>query len=122
MKKLIRISIIALLLIFISCEFEEIDMGFPKTIVFTKEGGEKVFYGTHTLCGLYIMEGAENKAFSDRVDGIEIVQYDWLTVKSPENSEILIITVEPSDKEISRKLVVEGHSDPVYTRIVVKQK
>lgn len=121
MKKLIRIPIIASLLLLVSC-IKEIDMGFPKTITFTKEGGEKVFYGTHTLCGLYIMEGAENKAFSDRVDGIEIVQYDWLTVKSPENSEILIITVEPSDKEISRKLVVEGHSGPVYTRIVVKQK
>ena len=123
MKKLIRIPIITLLLLFISCEFEEIDMGFPKTIVFSKEGGEHVVYGDYDLNRLYIREGPNSKGSAIPVEDVGyVVQYDWLTVTSPERTNTLIFTAEPSDQKTSRKLRVEGYYGRHYTSITVKQK
>ena len=123
MKKLIRIPVIAVLLLFISCEFENVDMGYPKTIEFPKEGGEQIVYGNYgTLKGLYIRVGSKTMAFSTIVDEVEIVQYDWLTVKSQEGSSALIFTAEPSTQESSRKLLFEGYSGRYYTSITVKHK
>jgi hypothetical protein len=40
---------IVLSLVLTSCEFEETDLGFPKSITFTSNGGEKTIIGNESF-------------------------------------------------------------------------
>ena len=43
MKKILAwLFVMTSMLIMDSCEFEEVDLGFPKSITFTSNGGEKL--------------------------------------------------------------------------------
>lgn len=135
----ITIVLLTLLsLLFTSCEFEEDQMGLPRSVTFPKEGGEKTLKADYTFNSIFIEEGPDTKEFSVVVDGTDIVSYKWLTAKSPQiknespdtiNNGIywfptdkLTISVEPSHESKSRSLTICVYSGTKYARIKVKQK
>lgn len=124
--------------LFVSCEFEEDQMGLPRSVTFHKDGGEKTFKADYAFNSIFIEEGPDTKGFSVVVDGTDIVSYKWLTAKSPQiknesadtiNNGIfwfptdeLTISAEPSKESKSRSLTVTVYSGNKYARIKVKQK
>ena len=49
MKKISLIFALLIPMLFASCEFDETDLGFPDTVTFSAEGGEKVISGDVTF-------------------------------------------------------------------------
>ena len=48
--------VIVLSLVLTSCEFEETNLGFPKSITFTRNGGEKTIIGNESFVFAEIQE------------------------------------------------------------------
>ena len=125
-KNLAYYLIVGLMLLCASCEIVDDQMGFPGTVTFSKEGGEKIVKGDREEGPFYFyIEGDDRVASSLEgiIDGYYVAKYKWLTVKGPmENDELLIITVEPNASGKSRKLEVTISNAQKRAFIVVKQK
>ena len=106
-----------------SCE-KEVDLGYPKTISFTKDGGEKVITGTtnFTDAQIHDYKSGEDGEFIPREDDIQCQVYEWLTIDYLANSTELKIIAEPNASGKSRKLHIELHSGPEYHVVEVKQE
>ena len=118
---------VGLMLLCASCgRLIEDQMGFPGTVTFSKEGGEKIVKGDREEGPFYFyIEGDDRVASSLEgvIDGYNVARYKWLTVKSPmENEALLIITVEPNASGKSRKLEVTIGNGLKRAYIKVKQK
>ena len=106
-----------------SCE-KEVDLGYPKTISFTKDGGEKVITGTTYFTDAHIHDykSGEDGEFIPREDDIQCQVYEWLSIEYLANSTELKIIAEPNASGKSRKLHIELHSGPEYHVVEVKQE
>ena len=106
-----------------SCE-KEVDLGYPKTISFTKDGGEKVITGTTNFTDAHIHDykSGEDGEFIPREDDIQCQVYEWLSIEYLANSTELKIIAEPNASGKSRKLHIELHSGPEYHVVEVKQE
>ena len=119
--------IIALLLplLFVACEFEEADLGFPKTVIFTNEGGEMIVtsekgeYFAHAEIHDY--KSGEDGVTTTLEDGRECNIYKWLNIEYQRNSTEIKIIAEPNEKQ-SRTLHIELYSGTQYHVIQVVQK
>ena len=109
--------------VMISCE-KEVDLGYPKTISFTKDGGERVISGTTNFTDAHIHDykSGEDGEFIPRADDIQYQVYEWLTIEYLANSTELKIIAEPNASGKSRKLHIELHSGPEYHVVEVKQE
>lgn len=125
MKYFRAITALLLPLLFAACEFEETDLGFPKTVTFTNEGGEMIVtsekgeYFTHAEIHDY--KSGDNGATTTLEDGRECNTYKWLKVEYQRNSNDIKILAEPNEKQ-SRTLYIELYSGPQYHVIKVVQK
>ena len=106
-----------------SCE-KEVDLGYPKTISFTKDGGEKVIIGTTNFTDAHIHDykSGEDGEFVPREDEIQCQVYKWLTIQYLVNSTELKIIAEPNASGKSRKLHIELHCGPEYQVVEVQQE
>lgn len=106
-----------------SCE-KEVDFGYPQSVNFTKDGGEKVITGTTKFTDAHIHDykSGEDGAFVPREDDIECQVYEWLTIEYLANSTELKIIAEPNTSGKSRKLHIELHLRQEYQVVEVNQK
>ena len=106
-----------------SCE-KEADFGYPQSVNFTKDGGEKVITGTTKFTGAHIHDykSGEDGAFVPREDDIQCQVYEWLTIEYLANSTELKIIAEPNTSGKSRKLHIELHLRQEYQVVEVKQE
>ena len=124
MKKLIYcLMAIVAASVMISCE-KEADFGYPQSVNFTKDGGEKVITGTTNFTDAHIHDykSGEDGAFVPREDDIQCQVYEWLTIEYLANSTELKIIAEPNTSGKSRKLHIELHLRQEYQVVEVKQK
>ena len=111
-----------LILMCMSCQFEEDQMGYPRTVTFSKEGGEKIIKGGQ-VSPLFIGRHWDSDAFSYPEDGYETVRYKWLTARVPlDNYSMIIINAEPNTSGKSRMLRIFAYSGYQYATIEVKQE
>lgn len=114
MKGIIKTLLVGLGLISIfSCTMiREVDYGFPKTVKFSNEGGEKIVKGDEGRCyGAEIYDPKGNKSQYDSgvyEDDIKYFQYEWLKVEYKltyhnTTNEIKIIA-EPNHSGKTRQL------------------
>ena len=124
MKRLI-LCLMALLAVSVmtSCE-KEADFGYPQSVNFTKDGGEKVITGTTKFTDAHIHDykSGEDGAFVPREDDIQCQVYEWLTIEYLANSTELKIIAEPNTSGKSRKLHIELHLRQEYQVVEVKQE
>ena len=122
-KKLLYCFVAGLMLLCVSCGwFVKDQMDYPRTVTFSKEGGEKIIKGgvVSPLC----IGKDEDDICSYPEDGYETVRYKWLTAKSPsfDYTPILIIVAEPNTSGKSRMLRIFVYSGYQYATIEVKQE
>ena len=125
MKNLfIFLCVISVCLSLTSCA-REVDGGFPNRVYFPKGGGEKSFTGEMHISHIEIGDGDTLGMYSEvQEDGSVVVEYEWLTVKSPHkgSTEIQFIA-EPNLGKNRRKLYVAvNRSRPEYAGIVIIQE
>ena len=140
-KALIKSLLCSLVLLLSSCDLipigsfaQEIDLGYPKTVDFSKDGGEVVLNGgsfvTATIVGSKDPKIREYHGYNE-ADSTEYDVFDWLRVefKSPLfnsnfiHSNELRITAEPNTTGKSRKLYIHlMRGDTDYQEIKVEQK
>lgn len=106
-----------------SCN-EEVDLGFPKNISFTKEGGEIEIRGRQHFTHATIHDYKGNTGLTgDNEDGTEYSIYNWLKVEyAGMNNDVLKVYAAPNTTGKSRKLYIELHSGPEYHVTKVTQK
>ncbi|MBO5893899.1 MAG: BACON domain-containing protein [Alistipes sp.] len=123
MKKLFALLVLVVAVVMTSCE-KEADFGYPQSVNFTKDGGEKLITGTTNFTGAYIHDykSGEDGAFVPHEDDIECQVYKWLTIEYLANSTELKIIAEPNTSGKSRKLHIELHLRQEYQVVEVKQK
>ena len=92
-----------LILMCMSCRLKEDQMGYPRTVTFSKEGGEKIIKGGQ-VSPLFIGRHWDSDAFS----------FDY--------TPILIIVAEPNTSGKSRMLRIFVYSGYQYATIEVKQE
>ena len=124
MKSLKFIFALLLPLAFIACgRFEEVDLGYPKTVEFSKDGGELTVhsgdYFTHVEIQNY--EKGEQGETTILEDETLCCTYKWLSIEYQKNKSKLRIIVEPNNTQ-SRKLHIELYSGYQYHTIEVFQE
>ena len=120
-KKLLYCFVAGLMLLCVSCGwFEKDQMDYPRTVTFSKEGGEKIIKGgvVSPLC----IGKDDDDICSYPEDGYETVRYKWLTANSFDYTPILIIVAEPNTSGKSRMLRIFVYSGYQYATIEVKQE
>ena len=122
-RVLFSLMAIVVAVVMISCE-KEVDLGYPKMVTFTKDGGERVISGTTNFTDAHIHDykSGEDGAFVPREDDIECQVYEWLTIEYLANSTELKIIAEPNTSTKSRKLHIELYSGLEYHVVEVKQE
>lgn len=124
MKTLIRLLIISsMALLCLSC-FKEDQMGYPKNVTFTKEGGTQVFIGEQGLTHFSIQDGDYQKGSEggNYPDPKSYLQYKWITIEADRDLNKLYITAEPSTDTHSRSIYIYAYCGPSYATIKVMQK
>ena len=110
------------MLLCVSCGwFEKDQMDYPRTVTFSKEGGEKIIKGgvVSPLC----IGKDDDDICSYPEDGYETVRYKWLTARVPlDNYSMIIINAEPNTSGKSRMLRIFAYSGYQYATIEVKQE
>ena len=110
------------MLLCVSCGwFEKDQMDYPRTVTFSKEGGEKIIKGgvVSPLC----IGKDDDDICSYPEDGYETVRYKWLTARVPlDNYSMIIINAEPNASGKSRMLRIFAYSGYQYATIEVKQE
>ena len=121
-KKLLYCFVAGLMLLCVSCGwFEKDQMDYPRTVTFSKEGGEKIIKGgvVSPLC----IGKDDDDICSYPEDGYETVRYKWLTARVPlDNYSMIIINAEPNASGKSRMLRIFAYSGYQYATIEVKQE
>ena len=122
-RVLFSLMAIVVAVVMISCE-KEVDLGYPKMVTFTKDGGEKVITGTTNFTDAHIHDytSGEDGEFVPREDEIWCQVYKWLTIEYLANSTELKIIAEPNASGKSRKLHIELHCGPEYQVVEVQQE
>ena len=115
--------VIVLSLVLTSCEFEETDLGFPKSITFTSNGGEKTIIGNESFVFVEIQDYKGNHgSIEGGEDGKLYNVYDWLKVEYVElKNDVLKVYAAPNTTDKDRTLYIEVYSGPEYDVITVKQ-
>ncbi len=124
MRKLSLLFALLLPMLFSSCEFEEVDLGFPKTVNFTKDGGEIIISGetTFTHANIHNFKTGDQGKIQESETG-EAFIYDWLKIEySDFNNSELTISAQPNKTGKSRELHIEIYSGPDYQTIKVVQE
>ena len=122
---LIKFMLCILAFLCTSC-FKEVDLGFPATVTFSKEGGTKTVTGdvAFTNADIHDYKTGEQGEETWGEDGTRYNSYKWLKVEYKEykwNSKELTIYAEPNTTGKSRKLYIELYSGPEYHVITVVQ-
>ena len=123
MKKIFTLLALVVAVVMTSCE-KEVDLGYPTSVTFTADGGEKIVTGVEPFTDAHIHDykSGEDGEFVPREDDIQCQVYEWLTIEYLANSAELKIIAEPNASGKSRKLHIELHSDPEYHVVEVKQE
>ena len=123
MKKIFTLLALVVAVVMTSCE-KEVDLGYPQTVTFTADGGEKIVTGVEPFTDAHIHDykSGEDGEFVHREDGIQCQVYEWLTIEYLANSTELKIIAEPNSSGKSRKLHIELHSGQEYHVIKVEQE
>ena len=116
--------VIVLALVLTSCEFEETDLGFPKSITFTSNGGEKTIIGNESFVFAEIQDYKGNHgSIEGGEDGKLYNVYDWLKVEYVElKNDVLKVYAAPNTTGKNRTLYIEVYSGAEYDVIRVKQE
>lgn len=116
--------VIVLALVLTSCEFEETDLGFPKSITFTSNGGEKTITGEESFVFAEIQDYKGNHgSIEGGEDGKLYNVYDWLKVEYVElKNDVLKVYAAPNTTGKDRTLYIEVYSGAEYDVIRVKQE
>ena len=123
MKKIFTLLALVVAVVVTSCE-KEVDLGYPTSVTFTADGGEKTVTGVEPFTDAHIHDykSGEDGEFVPREDDIQCQVYEWLTIEYLANSTELKIIAEPNTSGKSRKLHIELHSGPEYHVVEVKQE
>ena len=123
MKKLFTLFALVIAVVMTSCE-KEVDLGYPTSVTFTADGGEKIVTGVEPFTDAHIHDykSGEDGEFVPREDDIQCQVYEWLTIEYLANSAELKIIAEPNTSAKSRQLRIELHSGQEYHVIKVKQE
>ena len=115
---------IVLSLVLTSCEFEETDLGFPKSITFTSNGGEKTIIGNESFVFAEIQDNKGNHgSIEGGKNGKLYNVYDWLKVEYAElKNDVLKVYAAPNTTGKNRTLYIEVYSGAEYDVITVKQE
>ena len=115
-------------LMFVACS-KEIDLGYPATVTFSADGGEKVISSSKPFYGAYIQDynsGDAGSVSPEDEQGNHYSTYKWLTIKYNNQGNTyaneLTIIAEPNATGKSRELWLELYSGPDYQVVKVKQK
>ena len=106
-----------------SCE-KEVDLGYPQTVNFAKDGGEKTITGVEPFTDAHIHDynsGDQGSVLPNEGD-VDIEVFKWLKIEYVAHSTELKIIAEPNASGKSRKLHIELHSGPEYHVVEVKQE
>ena len=116
--------VIVLALVLTSCEFEETDLGFPKSITFTSNGGEKTITGEESFVFAEIQDYKGNHgSIEGGEDGKLYNVYDWLKVEYVElKNDVLKVYAAPNTTGKVLSLYIEVYSGAEYDVIRVKQE
>ena len=116
--------VIVLALVLTSCEFEETDLGFPQSITFTSNGGEKTITGDESFVFAEIQDYKGNHgSIEGGEDGKLYNVYDWLKVEYIElKNDVLKVYAAPNTTGKDRTLYIEVYSGSEYDVIRVKQE
>ena len=116
--------VIVLALVLTSCEFEETDLGFPQSITFTSNGGEKTITGDESFVFAEIQDYKGNHgSIEGAEDGKLYNVYDWLRVEYVElKNDVLKVYAAPNTTDKDRTLYIEVYSGTEYDVIKVKQE
>ena len=116
--------VIVLTLVLTSCEFEETDLGFPQSITFTSNGGEKTITGNESFGFAEIQDYKGNHgSIEGGEDGKLYNVYDWLKVEYVElKNDVLKVYAAPNTTDKDRTLYIEVYSGSEYDVITVKQE
>ena len=123
MKKIFTLLALVVAVVMTSCE-KEVDLGYPQTVNFAKDGGEKIVTGVEPFTDAHIHDykSGEDGEFVPREDDIQCQVYEWLTIEYLANSTELKIIAEPNTSAKSRQLHIELHSGQEYHVIKVEQE
>jgi hypothetical protein len=125
-KTFIYVIAVILALVFVACEFEHKQNGYPSKVLFYSNGGSQVISGNVPFRGIEIATATSKitvrayDGYTQASDSCEI-SYDWLTVKCKKGQSNIELIAEPSVSEKRRKLLVIGYNDPEYAEIEVSQ-
>lgn len=138
-KTLIKTLLCGFLLLFVSCDLipigsmeQEVNFGYPESVTFSNEGGERVFGGDDFHQAI-ILSSKDPKTREyggyDEVDSVEYYVFDWLKVEynkpmryaSVDANELRIIA-EPNTTGRSRELTIQvSQPNLSFQSIKVKQ-
>ena len=123
MKKIFTLLALVVAVVMTSCE-KEVDFGYPTSVTFTADGGEKTITGVEPFTDAHIHDykSGEDGEFIPREDDIQCQVYEWLSIEYLANSTELKIIAKPNASGKSRKLHIELHSGPEYHVVEVKQE
>ena len=123
MKKIFTLLALVVAVVVTSCE-KEVDLGYPTSVTFTADGGEKTVTGVEPFTDAHIHDykSGEDGEFVPREDDIQCQVYEWLTIEYLANSTELKIIAEPNTSAKSRQLHIELHSGQEYHVIKVEQE
>lgn len=122
-KTFIYVIAAILALVFVACEFEHKQNGYPGKVLFYSNGGSQVIGGNVPFYGVEILTSRiDVKAYDypQESDSCEI-SYDWLTIKCKKGQSNIELIAEPSVSEKRRKLLIKGYYGPEYAEIEVSQ-
>ena len=116
--------VIVLALVLTSCEFEETDLGFPQSITFTSNGGEKTITGEESFVFAEIQDYKGNHGSIEGGEDDKLYNvYDWLRVEYVElKNDVLKVYAAPNTTGKNRTLYIEVYSGAEYDVITVKQE
>lgn len=116
--------VIVLTLVLTSCEFEETDLGFPQSITFTSNGGEKTITGNESFGFAEIQDYKGNHGSVEGGENGKLYNvYDWLKVEYIElKNDVLKVYAAPNTTGKDRTLYIEVYSGSEYDVIKVKQE
>ena len=123
MKKLFALLALVVAVVMTSCE-KEVDLGYPTSVTFTADGGEKTITGVELFTDAHIHDykSGEDGEFVPREDDIQCQVYEWLSIEYLAYSTELKIIAEPNASGKSRQLHIELHSGQEYHVIKVEQE
>ena len=123
MKKIFTLLALVVAVVMTSCE-KEVDFGYPTSVTFTADGGEKTITGVEPFTDAHIHDynsGDQGSVLPNEGD-IDIEVFKWLKIEYVAHSTELKIIAEPNTSGKSRKLHIELHSGPEYHVVEVKQE